>query len=521
MAITPRDRSSPLLNHLSCSVLAAGTFATGTVSAETLLIQPTLSVVSSAEKQVNVLGTPSEDGKPRREVITVVSPGVQILAQGAHSLIDGLIHLDVYNYGPGQQENQVVPNGHLAAQLVSIETGTGLAAAWKAEQVPRQFISNSQSGNPNNEYTKTTWYLAPYLVKPLNASTTLRARLDHALIQSTQTTSRPDGVSRPDSTATTANIALAQRATPLGYELKAIRQQSEQPDQVHSSKRQSTALAKGLYALSSELNVGLLIGRESGNITTKENDYNGKVYGWSLDWRPQDRTSLFSQVEHRFFGQAWQVDANHRMNWMALSASFSRYATTYAASVSSVTANALDQRFATFNTDPTDRAKVLADFVTGGASQLSNANDIFNQNVQIRQEASGRLTIVGRRDTIGFAAGRVDSSTVLDEQTAVPATRDYFFVGDWTHRLAPTWRVSNALRWSRQHLTPTSLDVGLTRSFGRDFSWRGALLTDLSPSAIATFGLKRRVAHTTTYGSGASTVDRSESAVFAGLDYKF
>ncbi len=512
MAITPRDDSRPVLTRLASSLLAAGLCAVMPVSAETVAVQPTLSITSSSVKQTNVLGTPSWQGSSH-ELVTVVSPGLLVAAHGANLLVDGAIHLDAYHYGHGTQDDQVVPSGSLLAQLLSRDAGVGLEAGWTSKQVPAQFISSGgSSAGPNNEYTTTEWRLAPYLDKQIGSSTHLKAKLDRTLVQSTQQSTAL--TPRPNTTVTTGSGSLAQQAQPLGYELSFQHQNTKLAGQSEPVLKQSTGLAKGIYALFSELELGILVGREATDVLVER--YRDRVHGWSFNWRPQERTSLTAQVEHRFFGQAWQVDASHRMTWLALSASFSRHPTTYAASAGTLSASSLNQTLTATIPDPVDRAKAINDFLTklGPTSLLSNAREIYNLTAQLRQEASGRVALIGRRDVYTFAAGRVDSTPLTQTQSLLSTastTRDYFFSGDWVHQLAPTWRVANGLKWTRSHQTP----VGQPYAFGREFSWRGALITDMSPTAAATLGLRRRIVHTTNYG------DSAESAVFAGLDYKF
>lgn len=512
MATTPLDHSSLALSRLTTSLLAAGLSAAMPVGAETIAIQPTLSITSAAVKQTNVLGTPSWMGSSH-ELVTVVSPGLLLAAHGANLLVDGQIQLDAYNYARGTQDNQVVPNGKLLAQLLSRDAGVGLEAGWASKQVPAQFIaSGGSAAGPNNEYTTTEWRLAPYLDKQLGSSTQLKAKLDRTLVQSTQQSTNL--TPRPDTTVTTGSGSLKQQASPVGYELSFQHQDTTLSGQRDPVLKQSTGMVKGIYALFTELELGVLVGRETTDVLIEQ--YRDKVYGWSFDWRPDERTNLTAQLEHRFFGQAWQVDASHRMTWLAFSASFSRHPTTYGASAGTLSAGSLDQTLTPTIPNPADRAKAINDFLTklGPAAQLSNAREIYNLTAQLRQEASGRVALIGRRDVYTLTAGRVDSTPLTQAQSLLSTastTRDYFFSGDWLHQLAPTWRVSNGFKWTRSHLTP----VGQPYAFGREFSWRGALITDLSPSAAATLGLRRRIAHTTNYG------DSAESAVFAGLDYKF
>ena len=304
MAITPHDGLRPGLSRLACVLLAVGLCSVAHAIAETIAIQPTLSVTSSAVKQTNIQGTSSWQGSSH-ELVTVISPGLLVAAHGANLLVDGTIHLDAYQYARGTQDNQVIPNGSLLAQLLSRETGLGLEAGWTSKQTPAQFVSSGgSSAGPNNEYTTTEWRLAPYLDKQIGANTQLKGKLERTLVQSTQQSSTL--APRPDTTVTTKSASLAQQATPFGYELSFKHQDTSLADQRDPVLKQSTGLAKGMYALFTELELGVLAGREATDVLVER--YRDRVYGWSFNWRPQERTSLSAQIENRFFGKAWQVD---------------------------------------------------------------------------------------------------------------------------------------------------------------------------------------------------------------------
>lgn len=545
MAITPRDRAP--LNNLTAGILASGLVMAHAIQAEPLDIRPTLSVTSSAVKQVNIQGTPSQShpDAPDRTIVTVISPGLQVTAHGAHMLIDGLIQLDSYNYVRDTQDDQIVPNGHLVAKLISQETGLGIESSWNARQVPKQFIANTGgTPNPNNDYTQTEWRIAPYLNKQLGSDTYAKAKLERRLIESRQhdETSPPASeitgasASLPKSKVTTASASIEQRAIPFGYELSLRRQKTdtqqfvknttaEHENELSQVYTETTHSAKGLYALLPDLDIGLLIGHEAYDLrlpnelhssapVNPNSFYSGRIYGWSVDWRPQERTSFAAQVEHHPSGQGsqflpmtWQVDASQRMSWLVFGMTFSRHAAP---------------------PTPSDPAKYLNDAGSIPAVlPASHASKVsYSLAAQLRKESSGRIAFVGRRDTIIFAAGRIDTTPLTQEQSFLPTastTRDYFFSGDWSHQLAPNWQVVNGLKWTRSHLTLQAKTSGSSYVFGRDFFWRGALITDLSPSAAASFGFRRKIGHTNTISvDGSKSPDEGvETAAFVGLDYKF
>ena len=265
--------------------------------------------------------------------------------------------------------------------------------------------------------------------------------------------------------------------------------------------------------------MGPIVGVESDKVLLDR--FNDRVYGWHMLWRPQERTSLSAQTEQRFFGRSWQVDANHRMPWLALNASFSRIASTYASSIGTVAQGGsltglFDAMLTTQIPDAADRAKAVDDLITQKklASQLNSTRDVYNLSAQLRQNASGRMLIMGRRNTFAVGAGRVDVdplTSYLSTLSAASWTREYFFSTELNHQLSPTSRLIAGLRWNRLH----NHTVGQPYLFTRSFSWSTAYSTDLSKHASATIGLRKQIAHSTQTGNS------DEAAGFAGLGYRF
>lgn len=461
MATTPRDSLK-----LDILLLVSVGFVTPACAQQAQAVVPTLGLTSAFVKQANVTGTPSAGGTTH-DWVTVLSPGLRLASHGANFVMDGSVAFDAYHYDRGTLSDQIVPKGSLLAQLLDRDLGMGIEAGWLSRQVPAQF--SSTAGAPNGEYTTTEWHAGPFIDKQIGTNTSLQAKLDRKVThQSNQVA--------PNTTVTTVSAGLQQNPIPLGYRLSVQDQDTKRAGSDTSLLKEFKSTANGIYALTPELDAGLVIGAESTDVQTEQ--FRDKIYGWTLHWHPQERTSLVAEVEQRFFGKSWQVDAVHRMTWLNLSAIFSRKPSTSA------------------------------------TSQLTNGRELYNLTAQLRQEASGKMTLIGRRDTFTFSGGRIDSTPLTQSQstqTTASNSRDYFFSSDWVHKLTPTWRLSNELKWTRSHLTP----IGQPYVFAREFAWRGELKADLSPMAVATLGLKKRIVHTTNYG------DSSESAAFAGLDYAF
>ena len=513
MATTPRKAFKPT----SLVALAPWGWCLGLsiplmAHAQSTSIQPSLAVTTTAQQQENLPGTPSSGGRSR-DVVTVISPSLAIQSQGAQLSVDGIIALDIHHYGRQTQSNQTTPRGGVDAVWFEKDWGLGLEAGWSARQVPAQFIANtSASSNPANEYTTSEWKLAPYLNKALSPTTELKAKLGKTLVHSSQPSTTL--AERPDTTVNTAILSLNERPTPLGYELSLKQEETRLSEQSDPVLNQRTGWVKATYAPAAEIELGAIVGRESTKVLLES--YNDRIVGWSIEIRPQERSSLRAQVESRFFGQAWDIQANHRTTWVTASANFKRYPSTYATSGGTTSEDGLRRRVGETPNDQATKDRILQSFLNklGNDALSGNAKELYSITAQLRQEASGRLTFLGRRNSMSIAAGRTDSQPLTAAQlllNSASTTRDYFFVADWLHQMAPTLRLSGQLRWTRSHQTPTNQPY----VFGREFSWQTALVKQLSPSASGTCGLRRKIVHSTNFGDGA------DSAAFAGLDYQF
>ncbi|HET8870042.1 MAG TPA: TIGR03016 family PEP-CTERM system-associated outer membrane protein [Aquabacterium sp.] len=494
----------------------AGAALVGPTFGETVLVQPSVDVLESYVHQTNVPSTTSFGGQTR-EWVTQVTPGLKVNARGNNSLVQGEVKADAYYYSKGTRPDQVIPTGQLLGRTESRDTGVGIEGAWTARQEPDLFASNSDSGLIQRGYATTEWRVSPFFERKLSAETTAKARVDQTWVHSNRIGSTtPD---RPDTQVTAGQASLARRPVPFGYELGVNHQTTHVTGQSDPVLTQSIGRAKGLYALTPDLEVGALIGHESDKVLL--DSYNDRVHGWLVRWTPEERTLLDAQVEHRFFGQAWQVNASHRMPWLALSGTFNRTATTYGSSLGTVAQGStvrdlFDAMLTTYIPDPAERAKAVDDIITTKklSTSINGIRDIYNLNAQLRKEASGRMVIMGRRNTLSLSAGRVDAEPLTASVallTSATTSRQYFFYSELNHQLTPTSRLIANLRWNRLHNSP----VGQPYEFARSFSWSTAYSTDLAPRTSATVGLRRQISHSTKTG------ESDESAAFAGLGYRF
>lgn len=499
-----------------CLVLAAGLGMSPHALSQTARIQPTLDLQALSTDNVN--GT---TGGPRRgDVILTTTAGINVKAKGANSTLDGQYRLSAVRYQQGTQPDRVLPSGALNLHTDILRQGLGLDAHVMSEQVQASFTNTAPTSTPNtaSSYTNTRYSVSPYVSRPLDGDTNLEARLARTWLTSSQNSA--ELAARPNSYADNHRLLLNRKPTRLGYELDANYQSTHVSGQSDPSLTQKTGKVTALYALSPELEIGLSAGRELTQVLTRTLD--DTIRGGRLQWRPGERTLLKAQLDDRFFGKAWQVDASHRTPWFALGFSSRRQPETYTSALGTWQAGSsmqslYDAMLTTRISDPAERKKAVEDLISARKlpTTVDATRDAYDLGAVLRDSTSARMAIMGRRDMLTLAGGLNRSRPLLVDATISllppPRTKEYFLDAQLNHRLTPLSTISGGLRWSRAWNIPDSQAAALSR----EFSWRATFNTALSSDATASMGLKRQISHTPTASNG------DESSMFVGLGYRF
>ncbi|HEX5358045.1 MAG TPA: TIGR03016 family PEP-CTERM system-associated outer membrane protein [Aquabacterium sp.] len=503
---------------LACLLLAGGcALPAAQAQTQTTKIQPTLDLQVLSTDNVNAAAS----GPRQSDVITTATAGVNVKAKGANATLEGQYRLSAVNYANGTQPDRILPSGALNLHTDILRQGVGLDANVSSEQVQANFnnaTTSSSTPNTANTYTNTRYGLSPYISRPLDADTHVEARLGRTWLKSSQNSTAL--AARPNSYADDHRLLLTRRPTRIGYELDADYQTTHISGQSDPSLTQKSGKASVLYALSPELEVGLTAGRESTQVLTRKLD--DTIRGARFQWRPGERTLLKAQVEDRFFGKAWQVEATHRSPWLALGFSSRRQPETYTSSLGTWQAGSsmqslYDAMLTTRITNPVERKNAVADLIASRnlPTTIGSTRDAYDLGAVLRETTTGRLAVMGRRDVLTLSAGLNRSHPLLIDSTVSllppPRTKEYFFDTQLNHRLTPLSTISGGLRWSRAVNTPD----GQAPILSRDFSWRATFNTALSSDATASMGLKHQISHT------PSTTSSDESSMFVGLGYRF
>lgn len=502
--------------RLGCLLLAGGSALSAQAQTQTTKIQPTLDLQVLATDNANV----ATNGPRQSDVITTATAGVNVKAKGANSTVEGQYRLSAVNYERNTQPDRILPSGALNLHTDIARQGIGLDANVASEQVQANFNATTSSTTPStaNTYTNTRYGLSPYISRALDGDTHVEARLGRNWLKSSQNSTAL--AARPNSYADDHRLLLTRKPTRIGYELDADYQTTHVSGQSDPSLTQKTGKASVLYALLPELEVGLIAGRESTQVLTRQLD--DTVRGVRFQWQPSQRTVLKTRLEDRFFGKAWQVEATHRSPWLALGFNSSRQPETYTSSLGTWQAGSslqslYDAMLTTRITNPVDRKNAVNDLIASRnlPTTVGATRDAYDLGAVLRETTTGRLAIMGRRDVLTLAAGLNRSHPLLVDSSVSllppPRTKEYFFDTQLNHRLTPLSTLSGGLRWSRALNTPE----GQAPILSRDFSWRATLNTALTSDATASMGFKHQISHT------PSTSTNDESSMFVGLGYRF
>ena len=436
-----------------------------------------------------------------------ISPGFDVSSKGFNTQIDGHWQFDMVDYTRNRvtEKDSILPSGLLKLRAFGHQNEPGIDASIEAKQVKSTLPVGAAASDTANTYTDTTYRLSPFIEHELDSETRITARLDRSLTQSNaiDAAQKP----RPDIQKSDDMLKLSRQPTSLGYALQWHHHQEKSKDKKSVKTapilNERLAQATALYTLTPELGMGLSFGK--GNVRIGNESESQKLLGMQMNWRPTERTVLNTEIQKRYFGKAWTLNASHTMRGVVFSLNSDRGVST--------NGKLVDQGF--------DKAT------------------FYDVGAQIRQSTSGKMTLIGRRDTTTIEAGLVRTSPLTDINgksissspttggltTASPptasSTKTYFFDAQLAHKLTPHSTVTMGLRWDQGATTvetTTSVPVSsATRNtvFSKGFTWRAGINNRLTPDTTATFGLKRQI----TRSPSITTSDDAE--MFVGLGHRF
>lgn len=433
--------------------------------------------------------TPQAGKSAGYQLVKTITPGIDVSSKGVNTQIDGHWQFDVVDYARNRdtEKDSILPSGLLKLRAFGHQNEPGVDASVEAKQVKSTLTVGAPPtpSNTANTYTDTTYRLSPFIEHELDSETRIAARLDRSLTQSNaiEASQKP----RPDIQKSDDMLKLSRQPTSLGYALQWHQHQEKSKDKASGKTapilNERLAQATALYALTPELGMGLSSGKGSVRIETQSRPQT--LYGMQLNWRPTERTVLNTEMQKRYFGKAWTLDASHTMRGVVFSLNSDRGVST--------DGKLVDQGF--------------------------DKDTFYDVAAQIRQSTSGKMALIGRRDTTTFEAGLVRTSplTVINGEsisglTTASRTKTYFFDAQLAHKLTPHSTLTTGVRWDKGATTVAATGNAV---LSKGFTWRASVNNALTPDTTANFGLKRQI----TRSPSITTSDDAE--MFVGLGHRF
>jgi uncharacterized protein (PEP-CTERM system associated) len=467
-------------------------------------------------------GNLSTSGPAHSDTLLTLSPGLSIQSRGPSSDLDGQIQAQAIHSTQGLQQDRMLPLGSLKLHTDLLRQGYGVDAAVSVSQVQAYFISSTAvSETSANRYTNTDWRVSPYLVKALDGETSLQLRMTRALGQSNALDATL--ASRPDARVTDDAITVARKAAPLGYTLSRTSQSTRVTGQDGPILAREATRGTLRYAVTPELELGLIAGVE--RISALTNETLDHPRGVLVSWRPSERTRLDGQTEQRQFGRTWKVSMKHRAPWMSFSLNAEREPSSSAFQMGALAAGGttrdlFDAMLTTRIPDADERSQAVTDLLNQRNifDQLTTGRDLYSLSAQLSHAVTARAAFMGRRDTLLLQSAMIKSRPLAEAsgQPLLPTqdtrqTLQYVSEAQLTHQLTPQRSVTGGLRWTRaREQTPGSAAIT-----SRDVSGRLSISTRLVRDTTATMGLRRTLRHDSTDTSA------DESALFLGLGHRF
>jgi uncharacterized protein (PEP-CTERM system associated) len=217
--------------------------------------------------------------------------------------------------------------------------------------------------------------------------------------------------------------------------------------------------------------------------------YSDAVYGAGFAWTPNPRTKLDGFLDHRFFGASYEVNLSYRTRRTVWRVRGSRNTITPLDQPLSqrpiTTAELLDQAFRARIADPTERERVVRQFLdsAGLPASLTQPYSFYAPTIYVSEQWSGSVGLLGRRNTADLTLFWQDN-TPLASVGLTPASafaydpfRQLGVALNFTHRISRLTSVTlGASRFQTKRtgtaalaqdtLTQDTGRVGLTHQLG-------------------------------------------------------
>ncbi len=357
------------------------------------------------------------------DLITQVSPGIRITSTGGR--VKGFVDYSLTGlaYARSSSSNELQNSLNSVVKVEAIDNWAFVDATANISQQSisaygtRSADSTLVNGNRTEVRSLT---LSPYLQGKLAGFADYEARL-------TQNWTRNSASEAANNSSSIAALRVGG-----GSGLRIVSWSVDASHQVYDysvGRRTEDDVVRALlfFAVSPELRLTLIEGRESNNIASTDKEGHNTP-GFGVDWSPTETTKISGQYEKRFFGSSHVLSFVHRTPRTVWRYSDTQDASTgFGQPVPGSLGTAYDlffTQFASQQPDPVLRAALVDAFLR--ANGIAPTTQVFTGSLanvvtrQRRQELSFALT--GLRDTVTVAASQVQG---LALDNTAPVTGDF------------------------------------------------------------------------------------------------
>ena len=482
-------------------------------------VAPALKVTATATNNVGL-----QQGDRQADVVTTVTPQLQLLGTGPDYRLNANVAADVVQYLGRTRADRIFPRGQVALNARLLERLFFVDAELGADttsSTPFEMLGDGATYYTASTVTRER--ISPYIDRELSPGSRFTARSDNTWSQGRGTGTAAAAQLNADAHVRTDTLRYDLRPQPTGLRVEYNRQNTRYRDSAGSLVL-ATARLSALYAPDPTLTLGVTGGSDGADYST--NSVRETLRGVLLRWAPSERTVFDSLVEKRFFGTGWNATLTHRSPFMALSAGLQRQASTYASRLGTLQAGGdvatmIDAMLQTRILDEATRQAAVQDLMSkrGLSNSLGSAVDLYSRTVQVQQGVNVTLALVGVRHTFtmrlyqtrleDYHGGNEDSSGIVG--LASDSIQRGMTLG-LSRRLDPDTTASVTLTRARTEGIGANATLG-TRS---GTIVRLGLSHALSPRTTVTGALRHQSGSTSLISPTAS-----ETGLSAGLLHRF
>jgi len=463
-----------------------------------------------------------EQGVKKADTLFEATPSVSLLGEGKRFRISGHLSVTGLAYANGTNENTLLPEVDLTANLEAIERFFFIEAGVISRQTATDvFAPRPEGASSFNTETTTDYRIIPSFQGQITPDVRyqLRSANDWSVI-----TGAPAGTpNQNQSYSGEHTLRMEHQPVPLGWSFELGRTVSVFENQVPPKATDDTARIGITDLITSAFTLGVHGGYEKTNLVTNTDKQESPIYGFEMRWKPSERTDLDWLWEERFFGPSWHFRFDHRMPRVAFNVVLSRDVESFAQSFLTLpatnnVAGLLDAAFTTRFPDPTERARAVANLMAqqGLPSSLAAPTSLAAQRVTVVTERGVQFLVTGVRNSLvlGAYSNRTqdlsDSIFVVTGSTPLDVLQEG---GSFTfsHQVT-TLTALNLIGWvSRNRDVDTS-----TRTYQRGV--RLQMTREVGPKTTVYVGARAQ-----NFDSNAAGVapKGDEHAAFVGLGHRF